>query len=90
MAIQAAVLVIAVVAARRYKLKGLWILAAAVFLAVFQEVMALVSFSLTSAGHESAMTFSAWLQYIPWVTLILALFGWCVLAFATKQRAKPA
>jgi len=84
LAIQAAVLVVAVIAARRYKLKGLWILVAAVFLAVFQDVMSLVSSSLISAGHESAMTYSAWLQYVPWVTMILALCGWCVLAFSRK------
>jgi divalent metal cation (Fe/Co/Zn/Cd) transporter len=90
LAIQAAVLVIAVIAARRYKLNGLWILVAAVFLTVFQDVMGLVSFSLISAGRESAMTNSAWLQYVPWVTMVLVLCGWCVLAFSRKQGAKPA
>jgi divalent metal cation (Fe/Co/Zn/Cd) transporter len=89
LAIQAAVLVLAVIAARRYKLTGLWILAAAVFLAVFQDVMGLLSFSLISAGHDNAMTFSAWLQYVPWATLILVLCGWCVLAFSHKEGAKP-
>jgi hypothetical protein len=90
LAIQAAVLVVAVIAARRYKLKGLWILVAAVFLAVFQDVMGLVSSSLISAGHENAMTYSAWFQYVPWVTMILVLCGWCVLAFSHMQEAKPA
>ena len=90
LAIQAAVLVVAVIAARRYKLPGLWILVAAVFLAVFQDVMGLVSSSLISAGHENAMTYSAWLQYVPWLTMILVLCGWCVLAFSHKQGAKPA
>jgi hypothetical protein len=89
LAIQAAVLVIAVIAARRYKLNGLWILVAAVFLAVFQDVMGLVSSSLISTGHESAMTYSAWLQYVPWVTMILVLCGWYILAFSRKQGAKP-
>jgi uncharacterized membrane protein len=86
--IQAAVLVVAVIAARRYKLKCLWILVAAVFLAVFPDVMGLVSSSLISAGHENAMTYSAWLQYVPWVTMILVLCGWCVLAFSRKQGTK--
>ena len=88
--IQAAVLVVAVIAARRYKLTGLWILVAAVFLAVFQDVMGLVSSSLISAGHENAMTYSAWPQYVPWVTMILVLCGWCVLAFSRKEGAKSA
>jgi hypothetical protein len=90
LAIQAAVLVVAVIAARRYKLTGLWILVAAVFLAVFQDVMGLVASSLINAGHDSAITYSAWLQYIPWVTMILVLCGWCVLAFSHKQGAKTA
>ena len=90
LAIQAAVLVIAVIAARRYKLKGLWILVAAVFLSVFQDVMGLVSSSLITAGHESAVTSSAWLLYVPWVTMVLVLCGWCVLAFSRRQGAKPA
>ena len=90
LAIQAAVLVVAVVAARRYKLTGLWILVAAVFLAVFQDIMSLVSSSSISAGHDNAMAYSAWLQYVPWVTMILVLCGWCVLAFSHKQGAKAA
>jgi hypothetical protein len=89
LAIQAAILVVAVIAARRYKLTGLWILVAAVFLAVFQDVMGLVSSSLISAGHENAMTYSAWLQYVPFVIMLITLCGWCVLAFSRKQGTKP-
>jgi divalent metal cation (Fe/Co/Zn/Cd) transporter len=89
LAIQAAVLVVAVIAARRYKLNGLWILVAAIFLAVFQDVMGLVSSWLISAGHGDAMTYSAWFRYVPWVTMVLVLCGWCVLAFSQKQGAKP-
>jgi len=88
--LEATVLVVAVIAARRYKLSGLWILVAAVFLAVFQDVMGLMSSSWIGAGRENAMTYSAWLQYIPWLTMILVLCGWCVLAFSRKQGAKPA
>lgn len=90
LAFQAAVLVIAVIAARRYQLTGLWILVAAFFLAVFQDVMGLMSSSLMSAGHENAVTDLAWLQYVPWMTTILVLCGWCVLAFSRKQGATPA
>jgi hypothetical protein len=86
--IQAAVLVVAVIAARRYNLKGLWILVVAAFLAVLQDVIGMVSSSLISAGHDDAIAYSAWLHYIPWVTMILVLCGWCVLAFSHKQGAK--
>ena len=90
LAIQTAVLVVAVIAARRYKLNGLWILVAAVFLAVFQDVMGLVSLSLIRAGHENAMIGSAWILYVPWVTMILVLCGWCVLAFGRRSGANAA
>ena len=63
---------------------------AAVFLAVFQDVMGVVATSQISEGHDSALSYSAWLQYIPWLTMILVLCGWCVLAFSSKQGAKPA
>jgi hypothetical protein len=46
--------------------------------------------SLVRTGHDAAMNYSAWLQYVPWLTLILVLCGWCVLAFSHKQGAKPA
>jgi hypothetical protein len=88
--VQAAVLLVAVIAARRYKLNGLWILVAAALLAVFQDIMGLVSYSLISAGHANPMVFSAWLQFVPFVTLVLVLCGWCVLAFSHKEGAKPA
>ena len=88
--IEAAILVVAVIAARRYRLKGLWILVAAAFLAVLQDVMGLMSSSSISAGHDNAMSNSAWLQYGPWVTMILILCGWCVLAFSHKQGGKSA
>jgi hypothetical protein len=88
LAIQAVVLVVAVIAARRYKLTGLWILAVAVFLAVFQDIMGLVASSLIGSGHDSAMAGLAWLQYVPWATMILVLCGWCVLAFGHKQGGR--
>ena len=88
--IQAAVLVVAFIAARRYRLNGLWILVAAALLAVLYDVMGMVFSSLISAGHDNAMAYSGWIQYVPWVTMILVLCGWCVLAFSQKEGVKPA
>lgn len=85
--IQTAVLVVAVIAARRYKLKGLWILAAAVFLTTLQALMNLVFLRWFQGGHDNAMTYWAWLQYIPMVTLVMAFCGWCLLAFGRKEKA---
>jgi hypothetical protein len=90
LAIQAAILVVAVIAARRYKLTGLWILVAAALLAAFQDFMELVASSSISAGHDEVTTGLTWLQYLPWVTMVTALCGWCVLAFGHKQGAKTA
>lgn len=90
LAFQAAVLVVAVIAARRYQLTGLWILVAAIFLAVFQDIMGLVAASTISSGHDNALAGSAWLQYVPWLAMILVLCGWCVLAFSRKQGGKAA
>jgi hypothetical protein len=86
--IQAAVLVVAVIAARRYELKGLWILVAAVFLTVLRDVLDLVFSSLSRGGNENAMTYSSWLQYFPFVTMVLVFCGWCVLAFSRKPGVK--
>jgi hypothetical protein len=88
--IQAAVLVVAFIAARRYKLNGLWILVAAALLAVLYDVMGMVFSSLINAGHVNAMAYSGWFQYVPLVTMLVVLCGWCVLAFSHKQGAKPA
>lgn len=88
--IQTAVLVVAVIAARRYKLKGLWILVAAALLAVLRDVMVMVSSSLIRAGNDNAMAYSASLQYVPFVTMVIGLCGWCVLAFSRKKGEKPA
>jgi hypothetical protein len=83
--IQAAIVAVAVIAARRYKLTGLWILAAAAFLVVFQDLMGMALSSSFRAGTENGTEFSAWLQYVPLVTMVLVLCGWCVLAFGRKQ-----
>src|SRR5579862_2121837 len=88
--IQAAILVVAVIAARRYNLKGLWILVVAAFLAVFRDLMDMMFSSLLRAGHDNAMAYSAWLQYIPFVTMLLVLCGWSVLAFSHNQGTKSA
>jgi len=87
--IQAAVLVVAVIAARRYKLKGLWILVAAALLAALQDVMDMAFSSLFHAGHDNVMVYWVRLQYVPFVIMLITICGWCVLAFSRKQGAKP-
>lgn len=85
---QAAILMVAVVAARRYQLSGLWILVAAAFVAFFQDVMSLVSSASLAAGNDGSLNSFAWLQYVHLVTMALVFCGWCVLAFSHKQGAK--
>jgi hypothetical protein len=86
---QVAVLIVAVIAARRYKLTGLWILVGAVILAMLREALNMVFASMVHDGSDSSMAFSTWLQYAPAVTMIVVFCGWCVLAFSRKQGAKP-
>jgi len=86
--LQIIVLVIAVIAARRYQLKGLWFLVAAVFLTVFQDAFGMISALTYRAGNDNATLDWSWLAYLPYVTAVLVLCGWCVLAFSKKQGTK--
>lgn len=87
--LQIVILVVAVIAARRYQLKGLWILVAAALLAVLQDALGMLSAATYRAGNENAAVDWSWLGYIPFVITVLVLWGWCVLAFSHKQGSKP-
>ena len=86
--LQIIILVVAVMAARRYQLKGLWILVAAVFLADLQDMLGMVSTSMYRVGNDNAMADWSWLACLPFVITVLILWGWCVLAFSHKQGSK--
>ena len=87
MAIEVAILLFAVIAARRYKLKGLWLLVLAALLAVLRDGLTMGSSAWVRGGHDNAMVNSAWLQYVPLVTMVIVLLGWLVLAFSRKKPA---
>ena len=86
-AVEAAILVFAVIAARRFKLKGLWLLVLAALLAVLQDGLAMGSSAWFHGGHDDAKVYSAWLQYAPLVTMVIVLLGWLVLAFSRRASA---
>lgn len=77
----------AVVAAWRLKLKGIWILAAAVIVGFLQTVINfLVSSPFNLIGHDTAMKYRlAGSGYLSFATMIFALAGWCILAFSRKK-----
>ena len=86
-AIEAAILVFAVIAARRYKLKGLWLLVLATLLAVLRDGLTMGFSAWFHGGHDDATVYSTWLQYFPFVTMVIVLLGWFVLAFSRRVPA---
>ena len=83
-----AVAVFAAIAAWRHKLKGLWILAAATLLTTLHDILSAVLDSMAHAGHD-VMVYQVGLTYIPFLTVLVVLCGWCVLAFCRKKGATP-
>jgi hypothetical protein len=86
--VQLAILVIAIVAARRHRLAGLWLLAAAAAVMTLHSIANLVLSSLI-ASNDRVMTFWIALQYVPFFAALVALCGWCVLAFSRARGEKP-
>jgi hypothetical protein len=84
--IQLAIIVFAVVAARRHKLKGLWILVGAAVLTAFHVVANIViSSPFQIVDHQNAMRYYGVLGYVYYAIMFIALCGWCVLAFTHRK-----
>jgi hypothetical protein len=87
--VQLAILVIAIVAARRHRLSGLWLLAAAAAVMTLHSIANLVLSPSLIASNDRVMTFWISLQYVPFFAALVALCGWCVLAFSRARGEKP-
>jgi hypothetical protein len=88
--IQLAIVVFAVVAARRHKLSGLWILVgAAILSALHATANVIISSPFQIVDHENAMRYYTLLGYVYYSAMFIALGGWCVLAFAHEEEKKP-
>lgn len=86
---QLAILVFAVIAAWRHKLKGLWILAASAILAAIDDVLHMASSENFLVRHENTRVYLVLLGYVYYATMLTALCGWCVLALRRRKREKP-
>jgi hypothetical protein len=79
------VIVFSVIAAIRWKSKGLWILAAAFILRAISDVAAGLMSGQFLYQHPNAMYFMSWVGVGSYVAMILSLVGWCILVFAKKR-----
>lgn len=81
------IVVSAIVAAWRLKLKGIWILAAAAIVGLVQTVIIfLITSQLNLVSYNTAMKFrQVGIGYLSYATMITAFIGWCVLAFNRKK-----
>lgn len=85
--VQVGIVVFAFVAAWRLKLKGIWMLAAAATVSFVQTLMFfLISSPFNLIDHDTA---TKYMHYgsgcLSFATMIIALVGWCVLAFSRKK-----
>jgi len=84
--IQIAIVVVAIIAARRHKLPGLWILAGAA-LATAIHVIANIAISspFGFVEHDEMMKYFQMLGYLYYSIMFIALCGWCALAFSRRK-----
>ena len=87
--VQLAILIIAVIGARRQKLGGLWLLAAAAAALAVREMVNVVLSPSLIAHNEKVMVYWSALQYVPFLAGVIALCGWCVLAFSRRKGETP-
>ena len=87
--VQVATLVVAVIAARRHAIRGLWILVLALLLTVALSITDLVFFLMIQAGHDAGMSYLEALGHVPLIIMVITLCGWCILAFCRKKGDKP-
>ena len=84
-----AIVVFAVIAAWRHKRTGLWFLAAAVILAVLDDVLHFVWSNDFLMRRENTMVYLVVLGYGYNAVILAALCGWGILAFSRKKGETP-
>ncbi len=87
--VQLAILIAAIVAARRHKLKGLWLLAGAAAGLAMHDIVNILLSPTTIADNATVMLWWIRFQYVPFFAALAALCGWCVLAFNGVKGKKP-
>lgn len=87
--VQLGILIVAVIAARRHRLGGLWLLAGAAAGLALRDIANAVLSPSFIANNEKVMVYWISLQYFPFLAAVTALCGWWVLAFSRKRRESP-
>jgi hypothetical protein len=83
--VQLGIVVFAILAAKRHQLPGLWILAVAAALTALQAIAnVMISSPFLSVEHDNMMKYYCLVEYSYYVTMFVALCGWCVLAFSQR------
>ena len=88
--VELGIVVFAVIAARRYKLKGLWILAAGAVVGVISDVVRVVISADFLSRHGYSLNYLALIGIGYYMAMVMAVCGWGVLAFGRKKADKPA
>ena len=88
--VQLGIIVFAIIAARRHKLTGLWILVAAAVLTAFHVLAnAVISAPFQIVLHDNVMGYLNALGYVYYAIMLIALGGWYCLAFNRRKPAVP-
>ena len=86
--IESAILIFAVIAAWRHKRSGLWFLAAAVILAISDDVLHMLWTEDFLVRHENTTVYLVLLHFGSYAIMVVTLCGWAVLAFSRTKREK--
>lgn len=78
--LQLAIVFFAIVAARRYKFAGLWLLVGAIILNTVQMVVGIALNSQPQIQHEQAMRYLTIIRWLSYIILLVTLCGWNMLA----------
>jgi hypothetical protein len=84
--IELGIVVFATLAAWRYKLKGLWVLAAASILGIVSDVLRTVVSVEFLSRHNYSLNYLALIGFGYYAAMVIALFGWGMLAFSQRKR----
>ena len=80
-----AIVIFAIIAARKHKLGGLWVLVAATIMAALNDLArVLISSPIAVVHHDDALSYLKLLGPIYFLITLATFIGWCALAFCKK------
>lgn len=78
---QLVIAVLTIVAARRHRLRGMWLVSAAAILSFLLKVILALVVKLIASKADSGRIFAPVNFYVQLLTLVVAIIGWTILAF---------